>query len=228
MLAGGCLMHDLDLLEELPTPALVGVDYDVTRHDLAVLTDPHYPPSEKETAAQWIAYCWFRNPIDRQRWYDIGLDITRELCERADANDTTPQAELKACVVQALSAAEAQEPVDLISPEPRKVFIRRLNERVVENLLGQDWRDRTTTDVTGLESVLADLAGCLGDEEASLDLENIIARSRLEETEALIVRAICDGDQEEEIAAELGMTPAAVHAALSLARQKMKEAVYAI
>ena len=216
------LLSDEELLSKLPTPNLVGFADDVTWHDLVVLTNPRYPASEKMIAAQWVAYCWFRNPIAPQRWSAIGPAIRQEIQERAAANGTTPEMELRASVVQALFVAEGEQPVDFVSSAPRQAFLRRLNNLVVEDLLGPDWRHRPLADIGGLEDILVEQADHAGEVEVALDLESMIARAHLGEKEAQIVRAIYEGEQPDEIAEKLGKKPGAVRTALSRARSKLR------
>jgi DNA-binding CsgD family transcriptional regulator len=211
-----------EFLSRLPTTHLVGMDETVVWHDLFVLIDPRYPDTERYDAARWIAYCWFKKPIAPQRWQVVGYSVKLELEARAKANRTTGQAELTASVTNALFLA-GSEPVDLGEPGPRKAFLRKLNNIVVEDLVGPGWRQRhRTVDIGEFQDVLAEKTDLLGELEVALELENRIATARLGPKEAHVVRATMEGWNASDIAASLGTTPASVRTTRSRARTKLR------
>jgi DNA-directed RNA polymerase specialized sigma24 family protein len=219
------LLTDEELLSKLPTTHLVGMDETVVWHDLFVLIDSRYPDEERWIAAQWIAYCWFRKPIAWQRWRVIGSAVNQELAARAKANGTSSQTELRACVAQALFLA-GKEPVDFAGPGPRKAFLRRLNNLVVEDLVGPGWREqnRAIVDIGELEGVLAEQSDLAGEVEVALDLERAINRARLGRKEAQVLKATLEGGSVDEIAAKLNMASGSVRTARSRARTKLRAA----
>ncbi len=227
------LLSDKDLVSKLPTPHLVGLDETVTWQDLFVVANPKYDDSEREIAAQWIGHCWLRRPIAPQRWAVIGRAVMEELAARARANGTHPEIELKASVVTALFLS-AKEAVDFSDPGPRKAFWRRLNNLVVEDLLGTEWRKhRATDEIDGLEefqieAFLADKANHHSEVEIGLDVERIVARARLGTREAQVINAILQGEATDKTAARLGVNPGAVRTAHSRALKKIKEATGAM
>lgn len=221
MVLGKWLMSDAELLSKLPTPALVGLDDDITWHDLIVLIDHRYPDSEKLMAAQWIAHCWFKKPIAPQRWQAIGPAIRRALRKRAKANGRNPQTELKASVGHAIYLA-SEEAVDLTELGPRKVFRKRLNNLVAEDLLGPGWRDRPYVEIGELEEVLVAQVHFPGEVEAALELESRIAKAGLSQMEGEILKKIYQGEMPDDIAAHLGKKPGAIRTALSRARSKLR------
>jgi len=216
-------MTDEELLSRLPTMHVVGMDETVVWHDLFVLTDPRYPDKERWIAAQWIAYCWFSKPIAWQRWRVIGSAVNQELAVRAKANRATRQTELRACVAQALFLA-GKEPVDFAEPGPRKAFLRLLNDLVVEDLVGPEWREqnRGLVDIGELEEVLAEQVDLPGEVEAALELEQRVTLAGLAPKEAQVLMATIEGRSSDEIAKSLNMTSAAVRTARSRARSKMR------
>jgi DNA-binding CsgD family transcriptional regulator len=216
-------MRAEELLSTLPTPCGVGLDETVVWHDLFVLVDSRYPQRERWVAAQWIAYSWFKKPIAPQRWRAVGPAVKRELTSRAKTNGTSPRIELQTCVAQALFLA-GHEPVDFAEPGPRQAFLRRLNDIVVEDLVGPDWRElhHPKVDIGALESVLAAQIDLPGEVEAMLELEALIAKSQLGPREAEVLSKACEGKKPAQIAMELGVTPSSVRTALSRARGKLR------
>lgn len=206
-----------------PTPGLVGFDpTGVTWHDLSVLENPRYPQAERVAAVEWVAKCWYGRPIAPQRWQAIGPGVRRELDARAEAHGTTPEEELKRSVVNSLLLA-VDDAGGIFNPGPRKVFHRKLNDLVTEDLLGPSWRKKAHEAIGELENVLAEQFE--HGVETAIDLDALISKAELGKREAEIVAAVRQGERLVEVADRLGIKKGTARVALHRACKKMQIAM---
>lgn len=106
-------------------------------------------------------------------------------------------------------------------PGLRTRVLRRLNNMVVEDLLGADWRNRDKADSEGLAELLAENVE-LAELEAVLDLDTLMARARLSDREKVLIWDAYEGEKPHETARKLGIKPGTARTALSRARDKME------
>lgn len=204
------------------TPSdLIGMDpTGVTWFDLVVLDDPRYRNENRVAAVRVLAKQWYRRPIAPQRWNAIEASVLEALKNRASANGTTPPHELAKSVENSLHLA-IDYADGIFAPGPRHAFHRKLNNLVVEDLLGPKWREKPTIDIGELEEVLEEQAN-QAEVEAKMELEARVASTNLSSDEEQIIWAIFHGETPGDIAVRLGKTPEATRKALSRARKKLR------
>lgn len=227
-----------------PYAGWVGAANHETWHDRIAIIDTRLPGKDREAAARLFANRWFRKPIARQRWAALAPALCEELARRAEDHDTSGREELKRCVIVALTEMfnepvpddlSEHEAIDFLvrfddhdefedgAPVPglRTRVLRRLNNMVVEDLLGSDWRNRDKADSEGLTELLAENVE-LAELEAMLELETRKARAKLTEHERALIQDAYEGEKPHETAKKLGIKPGAARTALSRARKKLR------
>ena len=226
-------MTDNDKPKRPPTPGLVGLSNVVLWHDLIVMasgpTERRWPDPERMAAVEWVADRWYRRPIAPQRWQAIGPAVRRELKERAEAQGTSPEKEFKRSVINSLLLALDEAggiftPGIRKTPGLRKAIIRRLNDLVVEELLGSDWRRTPPEDIGQLEDLVVEELEHLK-VEAALTLETLISKANLGKREAEVIAAALQDESPAEMAAKLDIKPGTARTALHRALKKLKSAV---
>lgn len=226
-------MSDQDKTPRYPTAAGVGLSRHVVWQDFIVLEDrlhdnPRYSDKQHQEAVEYLADKWFEKPIARQRWNAFHPALRDELNARAKEFGTTWQTELKKCVVQSfLIAVDAAG--GIMTPEPRKAFLKKLNDLVTEDLLGPGWRRRHKNVgledllAEGLDNVLPHLPSHGGEVEAKLDLEAAMAKAALTEIEVEIVEFMRRGESLADVAKNLGIREGTARQRLHRARNKMSK-----
>ncbi len=192
----------------------------ITWHDLIVLEDPRYPDRDRAAVAQVITDRWYRRPIAPQRWNAISKSARDELNNRALVNGTTPQKEIARSAEDALFLA-VEQAGGIFTEGPRLAFHRRINDLVVEDLLGPSWRDDREIDIGELGDVPDEQAN-QAEVEAAMELETRIIAAKLSAQEKEIVWAIFRGERSTEVAARLGKKPEAIRTSLNRARKKLQ------
>ena len=197
----------------------------VTWLDLFVLDDPDARPQDRTAAIEWIADKWFRKPIAPQRFKPLGPRICTVLRERAEAANTTVEAELRESVKQALLIAldDIEDIGGIFAPEPRKQLLRRLNDLVVEDLLGPNWRRAPSEDAEALLDLWSEEAGH-AELEAALDLDALASKSGLSEAETEVISALRQGLSLTDAAEKLGIKAGAARVRWHRAKQKLQAA----
>ncbi len=203
----------------------------VTWFDLIVFEDPCSPEADRMAAIHWLAEKWFRKPIARQRFRALAPRILAALGERAQTSEATPQAELKRAVIQALLIAlgELEKIGGIFAPEPRQQFLRRLNNLVVEDLLGPKWRrapnEVAYEDAETLQELLSEEAVYAEVEvEAALDLDALVSKAGLSKAETEVVMALRQSPSLTDAAEKLGIKPGTARVRWHRAKEKLKAA----
>ncbi len=195
----------------------------VTWLDLFVLDDCDARPQDRMAAIEWIADKWFRKPIAPQRFWALGARIRTALRERAEAANTTPEAELRESVKQALLIAldDIEDIGGIFAPEPRKQLLRRLNDLVVEDLLGPNWRRAPSEEPEALLDLLSEEAGH-AEVEARLTLDALERKAELSQAEAEIVMALRQDFNLTEAAEKLRIKAGAARVRWHSAKKKLR------
>jgi hypothetical protein len=206
---------------------LVGLDTDGVNWADLIALDDCCPASEREriAAIEWIAGKWFSKPIAPQRWRAVAPRIKDELNNRAMANGTTPEKELKACVWQALLIA-VDEVGGVLTADFRGNVRATLNDLVVQDLLGPDWQQTPPEDIETLIEVLPDLAAqdIQAELETAIALDTVTSKARLTKHEAKVVAAVRETGSIADAGRRLGVKPAAARVAFHRAVKKLKAA----
>jgi hypothetical protein len=233
---------------EEPSSKHVGLDPGgVTWLDLIILDSgkrgrPEHvrPDKERMEAAQWIADKWrlAKRPIAPQRWQAIGGTVLAELKRRASAHGTTPERELKDCVISALIQSIGLAG-GIVTADLRCTLRTTVNDLVTEDLLGPQWWRRPAEDSVGLSDAVSDLlqdeptetelVDVLEDEralasyralEARLELEAMTMRAHLGPKEAEVLAAVRAGERIAEYADRVSTRPGAPHAPPFIVRSR--------
>lgn len=217
-----------------PLSEWIGMDSGgVTWLDLMVFEDPCSPEADRMAAIAVLAEKWFKKPIARQRFNALAPHILAALGKRAQTSGTTPQAELKRAVMQALLIAlgELEKIGGIFAPEPRKQFLRRLNDLVVEDLLGPNWRrapseeayEEPYEDAETLQELLSEEAG-YAEVEVAFDLDVLVSKAGLSKAETEMVMALRQSPSLTVAAEKLGIKLGAARVRLHRAKEKLKAA----
>lgn len=201
----------------------------VTWLDLMVFEDPRLPEADRMAAIGWLTKKWFRKPIAWKRFNAISPSLLAALAERANTSGVSPRAELKCAIIQALPIAlgEMEEIGGIFAPEPRKQFLSRLNDLVVEDFLGPKWR-RTPNEMTyeeaeTLQELLSEEAGH-AEVEVRLTLDALESKAGLSEAETEVFMALRQSPSLTDAAEKLRIEPGAARARWHRANKKLKAA----
>jgi GGDEF domain-containing protein len=185
--------------------------------DLFILFSQHRTRDEKMLAAERLAREWFVRPIAPQRFARYRERLGAELRHRAQAHGTSRPRELVHCVQSALVIA-AQEIAGLPAFATELHFERirrRVNDLVMEDLLGTDWR-------AGADERQSDEEGGI-DIPLSAEVELALLAFSLREAELALIGALIEaGGDLTGAAVLLGKNPGAVRTAMHRLRKKMK------
>ena len=224
-------MADKHKSKSVPPSEWIGMDPGgVTWFDLMVFEDPCSPEADRMAAIAWLAEKWFKKPIAWQRFNALAPHILAALGKRAQTSGATPQAELKRAVIQALLIAlgELEKIGGIFAPDPlREQFLRRLNDLVVEDLLGPNWRrapsEETYEDAETLQELLSEEAG-YAEVEVALDLDALVSKAGLSKAETEVVMALRQNPSLTDAAKKLGIKPGTARVRRHRAKKKLKAA----
>ena len=223
-------MADKHKSKSVPPSEWIGMDPGgVTWFDLMVFEDPCSPEADRMAAIAWLAEKWFKKPIAWQRFNALAPHILAALKGRAQTSGATPQAELKRAVIQALLIAlgELDKIGGIFAPGLSKQLLRRLNDLVVEDLLGPNWRrapsEETYEDAETLQELLSEEAG-YAEVEVALDLDALVSKAGLSKAETEVFMALRQGLSLTDAAEKLGIRPGAARVRWHRAKEKLKAA----